>query len=414
MKTIRQTVLLGVALAPILLAQANGALAGEKPNGEAASGEKPNATTAFLGPESQWPRCGIALQDIQGLWGGTAIYLEGSGVCLIRIVHHQNEKRFTLKLSLEETTALRKACIEADLLTVQIKDRPGMMDEARPRIILRNAEGKTHELAKWVSDAIPRFDQVYKPLLALRKKTENLKPKYEGEYQRDWKPVRVPGTKTSMKGWELEEKEGKLITFYIKEPRTNVRGQAFRLGNDFFAVPKKSKVAFASRVEQPVSRTDKEAAMEEIAEPTTFGITLKKPADQVKVKVEKDTATFDVSSQSGIGSATITFTQGKWPTTVVLRLHLRGLESFSASNGKVILRGAVASHSGNPKRLYLTEDGKSESREPETEIKVLDAAGKPVKGLPGKGGCFEIRLPKALLEGEPKALELGWIDFFRG
>jgi len=35
-------------------------------------------------------------------------------------------------------------------------------------------------------------------------------------------------------------------------------------------------------------------------------------------------------------------------------------------------------------------------------------------GLPGKGGYFEIRLPKALLDGQPKSLELGWIDFYRG
>ena len=62
----------------------------------------------------------------------------------------------------------------------------------------------------------------------------------------------------------------------------------------------------------------------------------------------------------------------------------------------------------------MTEDGKEGEREPGTEIKVLDAAGKPVKGLPGKGGYFEIRLPKALLEGQPKSLELGWIDFYRG
>ena len=45
--------------------------------------------------------------------------------------------------------------------------------------------------------------------------------------------------------YEIKEaKEGKLITFYIKEPRADVRGQAFRLGNDFFTVQKNSKVTF--------------------------------------------------------------------------------------------------------------------------------------------------------------------------
>ncbi|HUT10162.1 MAG TPA: hypothetical protein VMY42_06675, partial [Thermoguttaceae bacterium] len=55
-------------------------------------------------------------------------------------------------------------------------------------------------------DKIPRFDQVYQALLALRKKTESLKPQYEGKCEWNWfgwKPVKFPGTKTAMKGWEL-------------------------------------------------------------------------------------------------------------------------------------------------------------------------------------------------------------------
>jgi hypothetical protein len=144
------------------------------------------------------------------------------------------------------------------------------------------------------------------------------------------------------------------------------------------------------------------------AEPS-FNITAKKPVDQIKVTLEKDTAIFDVSSPSGIGGATITLAKGDWPSTIVLRLHLHGLESFNVSNGKVKLVGSVLSHSGETKRLYLTED--DEEREPGTEIKVFDAAGKPVKGLPGKGGYFEIKLPQKLLQS--KTLELGWIDFYR-
>jgi hypothetical protein len=72
------------------------------------------------------------------------------------------------------------------------------------------------------------------------------------------------------------------------------------------------------------------------------------------------------------------------------------------------------SHSGFPKSLYLTVDGKEKKLEENTQIKVLDAEGKPVKGLPGEGGYFEITLPKVLTEGEPKSLDVGWIDAFRG
>jgi len=39
-------------------------------------------------------------------------------------------------------------------------------------------------------------------------------------------------------------KDGKIITFFVKVPKTVVQGQAYRLGNDFFAAPKTAKVKF--------------------------------------------------------------------------------------------------------------------------------------------------------------------------
>lgn len=151
-----------------------------------------------------------------------------------------------------------------------------------------------------------------------------------------------------------------------------------------------------------------------VEQPLPFTIKTAKPTDQVQVKIEGNIATLDVLSPSGIGSATITPTTGKWPAVVVLRLRLRGLESLAVSKGKIKLTGSVLSHSGYTKHLYLTEEGKEGEREPGTEIRVLDATGKPIQGLPGDGGCFEITLPKALLENQSKSLEAGWVDFYRG
>jgi len=42
----------------------------------------------------------------------------------------------------------------------------------------------------------------------------------------------------------FEAKDGKILTFFVKEPKAAIRGQAYRLGNDFFAVPKNAKVKF--------------------------------------------------------------------------------------------------------------------------------------------------------------------------
>ena len=147
---------------------------------------------------------------------------------------------------------------------------------------------------------------------------------------------------------------------------------------------------------------------------SSFTIETNKSEDRVEMKREGDSATLVVFSQSGIGRATITTTSGNWPTTVILHLHLAGLEHLAISTGKVKLTGSVLSHSGNTARLSLTEDGSGEERELETTIKVFDANGKPTAGLPGKGGHFEITLPKSLMSSQPKCLELEWIDFYRG
>ncbi len=85
-----------------------------------------------------------------------------------------------------------------------------------------------------------------------------------------------------------------------------------------------------------------------------------KPEDRIDVKCEGDTATLVVFSQSGIGRATLTSTNGNWPTTVILQLHLAGLEHFAISTGKLKLTGSVLSQSGNKARLCLTEDGSEE------------------------------------------------------
>jgi hypothetical protein len=150
--------------------------------------------------------------------------------------------------------------------------------------------------------------------------------------------------------------------------------------------------------------------------PIAVEVKTKKADDRVEIKVQGDAATCDVFSPSGIGSATLTSPDGRWPTTVTLRLHLRGLESLTVSNAKTKLTASVESHGAYAKHLDLSDEGKDAPppRPAGTEIRVLDSAGKPIPGLPDASGSFEITLPKVLLEGQPKTLELRWIDFYRG
>ena len=99
----------------------------------------------------------------------------------------------------------------------------------------------------------------------------------------------------------------------------------------------------------------------------------------------------------------------------MLRLHLKGLENFKVSNGKVTLEASMSSQDGN---VRLWKDGKEDSpldsKSPYwLEIRRFDHDGKEATTIPLKDGYFEIQLPKALFDDDPKSITVNWIDFYR-
>jgi hypothetical protein len=109
----------------------------------------------------------------------------------------------------------------------------------------------------------------------------------------------------------------------------------------------------------------------------------------------------------------------RWPDELILRVHLRGLESLTLSSGDVKLAASVLSHGDNQRLLHLWKDGKEGSQLEKNsrywmDIQTLDANGKAIKDLPDKGGWFEMKIPKAMLTDQSKTITLEWIDFYRG
>ena len=151
--------------------------------------------------------------------------------------------------------------------------------------------------------------------------------------------------------------------------------------------------------------------------PPKFKIMTKRKDDAVEVRAEKGRTVFSVKSPFGISQAAIERQGEKWPEAVVLRLHLKGLENFRASNGKVTLAAAASLQDGKPK-VRLWKDGKEDALLDEKspfwmDIRILTGDGKPARELPLKNGYFEMSLPRAFFEGNPKAITLNWIDFYR-
>ncbi len=148
-----------------------------------------------------------------------------------------------------------------------------------------------------------------------------------------------------------------------------------------------------------------------------FKITTKRDNDRVEVKSEKDKATFSVHSPFGISNAVIERKGEKWPDAVVLRLHLKGLENFKATNGTVKLEGSASLQEGKP-LVRLWKDGKEDAPLDAKsaywmDIRMIGGDGKLTKTIPLKDGYFEMQLPKVFFEGNPQSVTVNWIDFYR-
>jgi hypothetical protein len=150
---------------------------------------------------------------------------------------------------------------------------------------------------------------------------------------------------------------------------------------------------------------------------TKFKISTKRADDAVDVRGDKDKTVFAVQCPFGISQAVIERVEDKWPEAVVLRLHLKGLSSFRASNGKVTVEAAVSIDEGNTK-VRLWKDGKEDARLDAKSplwmaIRIVGGDGKPANELPLKDGYFELTLPKTFFDGNPNSITLNWIDFYR-
>jgi hypothetical protein len=152
-------------------------------------------------------------------------------------------------------------------------------------------------------------------------------------------------------------------------------------------------------------------------QPPKFKITTRREDDRVEVRGDKDKTVFRVRSPFGISKAVIERVEDDWPKKVVLRLNLKGLERFTASNGKVTVDAAVSIREGKAEARQW-KDGKEDAPLEEKSpwwmnIRVLGGDGQPAKELPLQNGHFEITLPKAFFEGNPQSITVSWIDFYR-
>lgn len=128
---------------------------------------------------------------------------------------------------------------------------------------------------------------------------------------------------------------------------------------------------------------------------------------------QDDETIIDVTSEFGIDNATIKRMTNEWPKSMILRMHLKGMESLKIGNGRETIKLEVSS-TGKPRHLISLKVGESESALGKgfphwTEVRVVGGEWK----IPLKQGYFEVPLPVGLFKQNPEAITVKWVDFYR-
>ncbi|MBI1249053.1 hypothetical protein GC197_14575 [bacterium] len=145
---------------------------------------------------------------------------------------------------------------------------------------------------------------------------------------------------------------------------------------------------------------------------TGFNVKTGRDDSRIQIESEGEKTIFDITSEFGIDRATIQRKSKEWPKTILLRLHLNGLESLKISSGNVAVQLSLGTGNHVIRTVLVSEKRVAEVPKDSpyfAEVRIVGGNGK----IPLKDGYFEVALPSKLLEENPDEIKLQWIDFYR-
>ena len=149
------------------------------------------------------------------------------------------------------------------------------------------------------------------------------------------------------------------------------------------------------------------------SQPITYSVTPGKEDAAVIYQVNGGDVTVDVRSQSGIGSAQLAQTGGSAPTSLTMRLYLKGLEQFTFQYPAATVTVAVSSHDGSVSESVSLEGGASQPISPDSPYWMPVKINATDPSIPLQDGYFEILASKDFLTSASREFTLHWVDFYR-
>jgi hypothetical protein len=137
----------------------------------------------------------VVLHDVQGLWGGHALWAREDGAAVLQVVGEAPqgrsglwEKRYHLKLTRDQLAEVERLVGAHHFLVLRIKERHGVPDESHPVIAIVTKDGATAKAMTWAGDKHPDFDPLYDYLLGVCRGADMGQPVHEGAYDWEWRP----------------------------------------------------------------------------------------------------------------------------------------------------------------------------------------------------------------------------------
>ena len=120
-----------------------------------------NKTEEFLGSPDEREKVVLQFNDMNGLYGGRVIVVNGVGNALVQIVSPDNEqkkmweKRYLFNISHAQLNDIFTDIINNDVLTIQLEDRSGNPDESRIHFFMTNGNNDFFKLETWEHSSLP-------------------------------------------------------------------------------------------------------------------------------------------------------------------------------------------------------------------------------------------------------------------
>ena len=132
-----------------------------------------------------------------------------------------------------------------------------------------------------------------------------------------------------------------------------------------------------------------------------FTCTLRKPKDECSFSTGRDGVVLRIVSESGIGGARLTLTEGEAPRRLTVQFpRMRNLEAFSIGDGKIDLNGSLGSDASFDKQGQPVQNAKNAAY----SLKIRQGKEKDLIEV-------EVTLPRS--EAGTKEWQLSWIDAYR-